>query len=205
VSSDQIQELKEEIWKRARKKAEVILRNADEEAKRIIEDAKRRAETMLKSKVEPEKLLIKRRIIGKAISDGRKMVALAKNEAVEKAFLRALEKLRSDAQSKSEEYVSFILKSLEHALSRFSNSDESLIVYAKESDLDLLRNHVHKLAGHLADKITFEKADLMGGIIVSDREGKRTYYGSLEGRVESLKPILREKVASILFREVDKS
>ena len=204
MSSEQIQELKEEIWRRARKRAEEILRNADEEAKRIIDDAKRRAETMLKSKIEPEKLLIRRRIIGKAISDGRKIVALAKNEIVEKAFQRALEKLRADAQSKSEEYTQFLLRSLEYALSKLSNSNGDLLVYANESDTELLKNYVNKISHVSSSKIRFERADIMGGMIVSDSEGRKTYYGSLEGKVESLKPVLREKVASILFKEVDK-
>jgi len=202
LSIDQIEALKEEIWRRARERAEEILRSADEEAKRILEEARRRAEEMLRSRVEPEKLLIRRRIIGRAVSEGRRMLISAKNEVVEKAFKRALEKLRVDAESKSGEYVSFLVKSLEDALSRFPNPDEELIIYARESDLDILRNHIRGLPGRSPDKIIFERADFMGGIVVADRAGTKIYYSTLEGRIESLKPLLREKAASILFREV---
>jgi len=31
-------------------------------------------------------------------------------------------------------------------------------------------------------------------------DGRKSYYSSIESRLEALKPILREKVANLLFR-----
>ena len=94
MSSDQIEALKEEIWRRARERAAQILKETEAEANKIIEEARRRVEELAKSRIEPEKVLLKRRIIGRAISEGRRMIIMAKNEVVERAFEKAVEKLR---------------------------------------------------------------------------------------------------------------
>jgi len=202
MGSDQIQALKEEIWRRARQKADQILRDAEKEAERIIKEARGVAEKSIKSKIEPEKLLMKRRILGEAVNEGRKMVISAKNELMEKAFQIALERLKREAESKSEAYRIFLLKSLKDGLDKLSGSDgSSIVVYANESDISLLKNMVKELSSSQID-IRFEKAEIMGGVILSEANGKKVFYNSIESRLEALKPILREHAASILFREV---
>ena len=199
MTSEQIQALKEEIWRRAREKAEKILEDAEREAQRIVQDARRRAEEVLRSRVEPEKLLVRRRIIGRAVGEGRRLVIAAKNELVEKAFEKALEKLKRDAQAKSEDYRRFLLKAFEKAVSFYSNTDGDLIIYANESDINLLREAIGKLPENRSSRIRLERADILGGLIASDPDGRRVYYNTIEGRIEALRPVLREKVASILF------
>ena len=44
----------------------------------------------MKDKIEPEKLLMRRRIIGKAVMDGRRLLILAKNDLINEAFSRAI-------------------------------------------------------------------------------------------------------------------
>ncbi|RLF98584.1 MAG: hypothetical protein DRN49_05670 [Thaumarchaeota archaeon] len=204
MSSDQIQALKEEIWRRAREKAHEILRDAEAEAKRIIDGAKKRAEEALKDRLEPEKLIIRRRVLGRAVSEGRRLLILSKNELIEKAFQKAIEKLEEDANSKSEAYRNFLIKVLDRTLSLFSDSDEDLIIYANRSDMPFLKERIKQISNPLASRIRFEEAEIMGGIIASEADGRRVYYGTIEGLIEALKPTLREKVAAILFREVGK-
>ncbi len=203
MSSDQIQALKDEIWRRARERAENILKNAREEAERILEEARRASEESLRSRVEPEKILMRRRLIGRAVSEGRRMVILAKNELVEKAFQKALEKLKKEAELKSEAYRSFLLKSLRSALDNLPTSNNDVVlIYANESDTNLLKDMVKELSSSQIN-IKFKKADIVGGMIISEADGRRVFYNSIESRLEALKPILREKVASILFKGVE--
>ena len=203
MSSDQIQALKDEIWRRARERAENILKNAREEAERILEEARRASEESLRSRVEPEKILMRRRLIGRAVSEGRRMVILAKNELVEKAFQKALEKLKKEAKLKSEAYRSFLLKSLRSALDNLPTpNNDVVLIYANESDINLLRDMVKELSSSQIN-IKFKKADIVGGMIISEADGRRVFYNSIESRLEALKPILREKVASILFKGVE--
>jgi V/A-type H+-transporting ATPase subunit E len=200
MSSDQIEALKEEIWRRARERADQILREAEAEASRIIEEARRRIEEMTRSRIEPEKLLLKRRIIGRAISEGRRMIIMAKNEVVERAFEKAIEKLRKEAESKSEVYVNFLRRSLERALEYVSGPDiDEVVIYANESDLSII-------AGMIKDaqvNVRLEKSPIIGGMNVLSVDGRKSYYGSIESRLEALKPILRERVANLLFRGVE--
>ncbi|MCC6024214.1 MAG: hypothetical protein LM600_05880 [Thaumarchaeota archaeon] len=200
MSSDQIEALKEEIWRRARERADQILREAEAEASRIIEEARRRIEEMTRSRIEPEKLLLRRRIIGRAISEGRRMIIMAKNEVVERAFEKAIEKLRKEAESKSEAYVNFLRKSLERALEYVSGPDiDEVVIYANESDLSII-------AGMIKDaqvNVRLEKSPIIGGMNVLSVDGRKSYYGSIESRLEALKPILRERVANLLFRGVE--
>ena len=197
MSSNAVQALKEEIWRRAREKAENILKNAEERAKKMIETAETKAREELRSKIEPEKLVLKRRILGKAVMDGRKAVILAKNEVVEKAFEKALEKIR--ALTDSDLYREFLAKSLKKAIEEFSDIDgEELIVYANERDLEFLREKTREL--YPSVKLKFRKGDFIGGIIVMDSAEKRVFYDTIESRFEALRPVLREKVASLLFK-----
>jgi len=197
MSSNAVQALKEEIWRRAREKAENILKNAEERAKKMIETAETKAREELRSKIEPEKLVLKRRILGKAVMDGRKAVILAKNEVIEKAFEKALEKIR--ALTNSDLYREFLVKSLKKAVEEFSDIDgEELIVYANERDLEFLREKTREL--YPSVKLKFRKGDFIGGIIVMDSAEKRVFYDTIESRFEALRPVLREKVASLLFK-----
>ena len=201
MGSEQIEALKEEIWRRAREKAEKILSDARAEAEKIIEGAKQKAEEALRRRVDPEKLIVRRRVLGRAISEGRKLVILARNEVIEKAFQRALDKLKVEAESKSEEYRSFLLKLLKNAFENLGSDGGEITIYANESDIDLLKSMVKELTGSQVS-IRFEKADIMGGLIASEADGRKVFYGSIESRLEALKPALRDKVASMLFKEV---
>lgn len=204
MSSKQIEALKEEIWRRAREKAEQILSSARNEAERIIEEARQKAEEALRSKVNPEKLIVRRRVLGRAVSEGRKLVILARNEVMERAFQEALNKLRAESESKSEAYKSFLLKLLKNVLKDLGLDGGEVTIYANESDIDLLKAMVKDVSSSQAS-IRFEKAPIMGGLIASEADGRKVFYGSIESRLEALKPILRDKVASILFKEVRKT
>ena len=197
MSSNAVQALKEEIWKRAREKAENILKSAEERAKKMIETAETKAREELRSKIEPEKLVLKRRILGKAVMDGRKAVILARNEVIEKVFEKALEKIR--ALTDSDLYREFLVKSLKKAIEEFSDiGGEELIVYANERDLEFLREKTREL--YPSVKLKFRKGNFIGGIIVMDSAEKRVFYDTIESRFEALRPVLREKVASLLFK-----
>jgi len=197
MSSNAVQALKEEIWKRAREKAENILKNAEERAKKMIETAETKAREELQSKIEPEKLVLKRRILGKAVMDGRKAVILARNEVIEKVFEKALEKIK--ALTDSDLYREFLVKSLKKVIEEFSDiGGEELIVYANERDLEFLREKTREL--YPSVKLKFRKGDFIGGIIVMDSAEKRVFYDTIESRFEALRPMLREKAASLLFK-----
>ena len=201
MSSEQIQELKEEIWRRAREKADRILSEAKNEAERILGNARAEAENFMKNKLEPEKLIIRRRIIGKAMMDGRRLLILTKNDLINEVFSKAVEKLKRFRES--EEYEKFLVKCLKEAVEAMNPSDgDEFIVYVDKRDLELLKKKVGEIFKHNL-KFKFKEGSFMGGVVVMDSEGKRIFYNTIESKLESLRPLLREKIASMLFREVE--
>jgi vacuolar-type H+-ATPase subunit E/Vma4 len=73
------------------------------------------------------------------------------------------------------------------------------VIYANESDLSII-------AGMIKDaqvNVRLEKSPIIGGMNVLSVDGRKSYYGSIESRLEALKPILRERVANLLFRGVE--
>ena len=92
-----------------------------------------------------------------------------------------------------------MVKSLKKAIEEFSDiGGEELIVYANERDLEFLREKTREL--YPSVKLKFRKGDFIGGIIVMDSAEKRVFYDTIESRFEALRPVLREKVASLLFK-----
>ena len=155
----------------------------------------------MKNRIEPEKLIMRRRIIGRAVMDGRRLLILAKNDLINEAFSRAVEKLKRFRES--EEYERFLVKCFREAVEAMNPSDgDEFIIYANKRDLELLRERAGKIFKHSL-RFKFREGDFMGGVIVMDSDGKRIFYNTIESRLESLRPILREKVASMLFREVE--
>jgi len=144
---------------------------------------------------------MRRRIIGKAVMDGRKLLILAKNDLINEVFSRAVEKLKRFRES--EEYEKFLIKCFKEAVEAMnpSNGDE-FIVYVNKGDLDFLEKKAGEIFEHSL-KFKFKEGNFMGGVVVADSDGKRIFYNTIESRLESLRPILREKIASILFREVE--
>lgn len=144
---------------------------------------------------------MRRRIIGKAVMDGRKLLILAKNDLINEVFSRAVEKLKRFRES--EEYERFLIKCFKEAVEAMnpSNGDE-FIVYVNKGDLDFLEKKAGEIFKHSL-KFKFKEGNFMGGVVVADSDGKRIFYNTIESRLESLRPILREKIASILFGEVE--
>lgn len=201
ISSEAVEALKEEIWKRAREKADKILNDARNEAERILRNAKAEAENFVKNKLEPEKLIMRRRIIGKAMMDGRRLLILTRNDLINEVFSKAVEKLKRFRES--EEYEKFLVKCLKEAVEAMNPSDgDEFIVYVDKRDLELLKKKVGEIFKHNL-KFKFKEGSFMGGVVVMDSKGKRIFYNTIESRLESLRPLLREKIASMLFREVE--
>ncbi|RLF97755.1 MAG: hypothetical protein DRN49_06995, partial [Thaumarchaeota archaeon] len=116
----------------------------------------------MKNKLEPEKLIIRRRIIGKAMMDGRRLLILTKNDLINEVFSKAVEKLKRFRES--EEYEKFLVKCLKEAVEAMNPSDgDEFIVYVDKRDLDFLRKKVGEIFGHSL-KFKFKEGSFMGGV-----------------------------------------
>nr|NIM45687.1 hypothetical protein [Nitrososphaeria archaeon] len=74
--------IKSEIAKRADEEAEKIISEAELKAKEIISSAEVKANEVMAASVKPEIEVMKRRILGSAMLEGRKMMLKMKYEVV---------------------------------------------------------------------------------------------------------------------------
>ena len=197
MSSEAIDALKVEISRRAKERAEKILKDAGERAEKLLREAEKKAEKLLQERAEPQILAIRKRILGKASMECKKMLLEAKEEMISKALSRVFERLKRFPEE--DEYRAFLKRSLKRALKVLGPRHEGkLLIYLNERDFKIIREEISG-----AD-LKLVKADLIGGLIASTEDGSVIFNDSLESRLEALKPMLRDIIASTLFEEVER-
>jgi V/A-type H+-transporting ATPase subunit E len=140
---------------------------------------------------------IKRQIIGASKISARNKQLLLLESAVNNVFEKAKEKLYG--LSKEKGYESMLLKTLEDYISAIHTRD--IIIECNKND----KNVVNKIINDFIKKNTSYKIsisdsffDFVGGIRVRSSDGLMSYDGTIDSRLERVKPIIRKNIAQIL-------
>jgi V/A-type H+-transporting ATPase subunit E len=195
IASEVLEDVKKEseiIIRDAEKKAEEILRDAIAEAER--RQARLLAEAEEKGEIEQKKMQSITEI------EVRNRLLQVKEEHVDAVFDKALLRLKEFVGS--ERYQSYLLKFIEEAIKKIDS--DRLIVYVNSTDREWLANgKLDQLSGKLAVKLTLanETENCLGGCIVKTPDKKLSHDNTFEKRLQTLKPILRIKIAKILFEK----
>ena len=185
------------------KEAEAIISAAESQAKETLRIAKEQADQTYrqflaesKDKAEAEK----RKIASVTEVDIRNRLLQAKEDLVDEAFQKALAKLKEFV--KTDEYHAYLLKQIEEIAKKMDQ--KILIVEVNSKDKDWLTTDMLKHAAktlHVEFKISKQTENYIGGCKLSSQDGKIIYDGSLDNRLEELKPELRAEIAKQLFKE----
>lgn len=183
----------------AEEKAEVILRAGEEEIKRVQEEAEKQLMALIGSDLKA----VHDRIVGRAELEGRKKVMLSRHEIIESVFQEASERIREITEGKGDDYGWVLQKLIQESTSMMGG--EELVVSANGRDLDYLKTNLAKVRRELKKalgdvKLELDETpiDVMGGVIVRNAEGTKTFNNTLEGRLESVKLRVQAKVAQML-------
>jgi len=205
--SEALEVIKSEIIRRSREEAEKIISEAKKKAEEIINSAEKKAEDILAKSIKPEIIVMRKRILGAAQLEGRKMILKAKDEAISKVFSIVEEKLKQITSGKDKEYnyEDILFKLLKEAASKIE--EKELIVTSNEQTLSYLNNHLKEIENRLGNELGFEvklktennPCNCLGGVIVYNKDKTKIFYNLLEGRLLKVKEALRGKVAEILF------
>jgi vacuolar-type H+-ATPase subunit E/Vma4 len=193
IASEILEDLESEakkVIRDAEKEAEEILRKAKEEA----EKARARLLTEAKEKGEIEK----RKIKSSTEMEMRNKFLQVKEELVNATFDKTLSRLNDFAQTES--YHSYLLKLISEAAEKIDS--DTLVVYVNSKDREWLSHgRLDNLSEKLRVKIMLadETEKCVGGCIVKASDGKTSYDNTFENRLKLLKPVLRTKIAKILF------
>ena len=121
-----------------------------------------------------------------------------KEDLVDSAFEKALTKLKAFAKSK--DYHEYLLNLIENNAKKLGQKNLVVQVNAKDQGW-LTQEMLDRLGKKLQCeiKLSEETENYLGGCKIQTADSKIIYDGTLDNRLQELKPVLRVEVAKILF------
>ncbi len=152
--------------------------------------------------VKPEVEVMKRRILGSAMLEGRKMMLKIKYEIVLNVLNSVEEKLRriANKEEKSIDYDKILFNLLKEAITRID--EDEVTVSSNKKDLSYITSNLKKIESQLSKtlnrkvKLILQKKpkNYIGGVTVQTKDGKKIFNNTLDGRLLSLRDSLRGKI-----------
>ncbi|MEM2122820.1 MAG: V-type ATP synthase subunit E family protein [Candidatus Bathyarchaeia archaeon] len=206
--SEAVELIKSEIIRRAREESEKIVSGAEREAKSILSRAEAKAREVMMSSVKPEVDVMRRRILGSAMLEGRKMMLKAKNELVLNVLKAAEEKLRRIAEGKEKgemEYGEVLFHLLKEAVSGLG--EDQAVVSANRRDLSHITRNLDRLGDRLSRElgrriklvVADEPLNCIGGVIVKSMDGLKLYNNTLDGRLLKVREALKGRILRLIL------
>jgi len=203
-------ELETQLIERAVEKRNALIAQASEKAEKIIISAEEEVERM---KAESEKQIlslvgselraVNDRIVGRAHLEGRKMLMQSRQELLSIVFDEVEKRLREIAEGKGADYSEILMKLTVEAETAIGGDE--FIVAANERDLAYLvknlreiNTQVKKVLAGGAVTLDERPLNVMGGVVVRNKEGTKIYYNTLEGRLKGVGGRVEAEVAKML-------
>ena len=149
----------------------------ESEHDKIISDGKKEADK------------IEKQITGSADIEARNKQLMALEEAVDKVFSTALDKIAN--ADRSGDYSNLIKTLIEEATQILGTSEISISTNAK--DKDVVQSALSQFSGA---ELSSETIDCLGGIKVKSKDGAMTFDNTIDARIERLKPLIRKEIAA---------
>jgi V/A-type H+/Na+-transporting ATPase subunit E len=190
-----------EILEDVKKEATKIILGAENEAQEILKKAKEDADKTyadLLADAQSKGEIGKRKMKSSTEVEVRNRLLRAKEELVNTAFDEALIRLNEFVQTES--YHDHLLKLIQEAVKDIDS--DTLVVYVNSKDREwLLNNNLDKLSEKLRVKLILadEAENSIGGCIIKTPDGKMSYDNTFESRLQLLRPVLRVRLAEMLF------
>ncbi len=173
-----LKEVKKEILNNAEKEANKVLKQAEDERKKILEvvdtrvsEVKSQLDTEVKKSLEQYKVFV----TAEASSIVKKQRLNMEKELISEVFTKALDNLSNLSKTERGKHVKKLL----------NNSKEYSKVYCSEKDLALVKKA--------------EKAYILGGVVLEDKNSEVRLDLSYETLMNSVKQENLTEVANILF------
>lgn len=191
-----IENITKKILSEAENYAESSIKNAENQSVDIINEAKKQAESIItetSSRFSTEADTIKNRKVAAAELSSRKMLLMAKQEAVKRSFDKALIKLR---EMPEEEYISF----LEGEIIKIPNCRGALILNEQDRERigDKLIKLINDKLGENKIELSTETIQASGGFVL--KRGNVEINSTFETMLSSVKDSLTIEIADILFK-----
>jgi V/A-type H+/Na+-transporting ATPase subunit E len=193
----------DEVIGDVQKEAEAIIMAAENEAKETLRVAKEQADKTyhaILAEANQNAEGEKRKIASVTEVELRNRLLQTKENLVDEAFEKALAKLKDFVET--DEYHAYLIKLVEELAKKMDQNVLVVEVNAKDKELltsELLKKVSKKLKIELT--LSEQTANYIGGCKVQTQDGKIVYDGTLDNRLQELKPELRAQIAKSLFGE----
>jgi|Deesub1362B_J571_1020462.scaffolds.fasta_scaffold00003_458 V/A-type H+-transporting ATPase subunit E len=199
--------LKEEILGDAELQVKEILSKAEEEANKILEEARNKAELEKARRKEA----VKKRLLEKesaAVSlaniEGKKLLLDVKESIINDLYDKIKERLLNI--SRDDAYMNSLIKLAVEAIKAVGTSSINIQLNHKDKEFveknwNKFYKSIAKEVGNVEIHVVNDPLNILGGVVVSSRDGTIIYNNSLDSRLERIFKDERNELINILFGE----
>lgn len=207
--SDPVQQILQEINRKAEEEAQKILDQANKEAERIIKEAEEFATKQFQHEAHSRLILLTRQILGKAEYEGRIRLLKAKDEIIKRLQQKVKERLKKIilGEDPGISYADILYRLLKEAVSNIPS--DNIIIISNTRDREILERNLGKfeemlrseLGRKISLKLSSDEVNCLGGIIAKSEDESFIYYNTLDGRLKEAFRKLRGRLNRLLFRQ----
>lgn len=161
----------------SRQKLDDSLAGLEGEYDRIISDGRKEADK------------IEKQIVGSSDLDARNKQLLVVEEAVDRVFEQALQRISGAGKDPS--YTKLMEFLLDEATKTLGSTD--VLVYASSADRDVIQA---VLGGFPGSELAEDGIECLGGVQVRSKDGSMAFDNTLDARISRLKPLIRKEIAA---------
>lgn len=188
----------QEIHREAEQKIQYILNEAREEAEKIKEEARKRAEDQAEwilRKARTQAEIEKQRLVANAKLEVRKKRLVVQEELVKEVLSALRERLSS---LPDDEYFETLGRLAREGVEELGLKE--VVVTSNERTINLLSERLEEFKEKVGVEVVLgEPIETIGGLVVSDPEGKVRVDNTFEARMERMENELRAEIARALF------
>ncbi len=198
---ERVIEQRNKLLEDAENKVRKIKRSGVEEVARILANSEAEILSMIGSDLNATR----DRIIGAAQLEGRKVILLTRQSILVGIFDKVLERLQGVAMGgeatvdKGRVLISLITEAAT------AIGGEEFIISANKADLEYLEKNlgnIHmalkKSIGEIRISVDSDPLNVVGGVVVRNSDGNKTYHNTFEGRLANVRARLESEIAENL-------
>ena len=132
---------------------------------------------------------IQKQIVGSSDLESRNRQILVVEEAVDRAFAKALDHISNT--TRNDAYAVLVESLMQEATDTLGSTD--VTVYTSDTDRDAVGSILHNFSGA---QLSDETIQCLGGVRIASRDGTMVFDNTLDARISRLKPLIRKQIAA---------
>jgi len=200
--------LRQRILKETEETIRKILEDADKKVNEILENARKTAERIkLRKKEETLKLMSEkeRATLALARLEGKKKLLLVQENLFNKVINEVKNSLIN--MPRDDKYLKLLSKLIVDGIKKMKARD--IIISVNRRDLAFIKSNFNEVINEVRKRIrrkvnisiSDQCVDIIGGVIISSRDGAEIYNNSFDARLNYIIDNYRDNIVNVLFGE----